>query len=73
MFRPAGIQPLHGVRSKTGWINAIYTVTAPLLSWLVRVAPNHMTTSERMGRAMISVVRNGYPSPILESADINRF
>jgi hypothetical protein len=32
-----------------------------------------MTTSERMGRAMISVVRNGYPSPILESADINRF
>ena len=26
MFRPAGIQPLHGVRSKTGWINAIYVV-----------------------------------------------
>ena len=20
MFRPAGIQPLHGVRSKTGWV-----------------------------------------------------
>ena len=73
MFRPPGIQPLHGVRSKTGWVNAIYAVTAPLLSWLVRVAPNHMTTSERMGRAMISVVRNGYPRPILESADINRF
>ena len=31
MFRPAGIQPLHGVRSKTGWIQAIYVVTAPLL------------------------------------------
>jgi hypothetical protein len=73
MFRPPGIQPLHGVRSKTGWVNAIYAVTAPLLSWLVRVAPNHMTTSERMGRAMISVVRNGYPKSILESADINRF
>jgi uncharacterized protein YbjT (DUF2867 family) len=73
MFRPSGIQPLHGVRSKTGWVNAIYAVTAPLLSWLVRVAPNHMTTSERMGRAMISVARNGYPKSILESADINRF
>jgi uncharacterized protein YbjT (DUF2867 family) len=73
MFRPPGIQPLHGVRSKTGWVNAIYTVTAPLLSWLVRVAPNHMTTSERMGRAMISVARNGHPKSILESADINRF
>jgi uncharacterized protein YbjT (DUF2867 family) len=73
MFRPPGIQPLHGVHSKTGWINAIYFVTAPLLSFLVRVVPDHMTTSERMGRAMISVVRNGYPTPILESADINRF
>ena len=73
MFRPPGIQPLHGVRSKTGWVNAIYAVPAPLLSYLVRAAPNHMTTSERMGRAMISVAREGYPRPILESADINRF
>src|SRR6185436_13602292 len=30
MFRPSGIQPLHGVRSKTPWINAVYAVTAPL-------------------------------------------
>ena len=32
MFRPGGIQPLHGMRSKTGWINAVYAVSAPLLS-----------------------------------------
>ena len=44
MFRPAGIQPLHGVRSKTGWINAIYVVSAPLLSYLTRIAPGYMTT-----------------------------
>ena len=71
MFRPAGIQPLHGVRSKTGWINAVYAVTAPLLSWIVRAAPNYMTTSEQLGRAMIKVARDGYPKPILESEDIN--
>ena len=71
MFRPAGIQPLHGVRSKTGWINAIYVVTAPLLSWLTRVAPGHMTTSEKLGRAMIKVARDGFERPILESEDIN--
>ena len=35
MFRPAGIQPLHGVRSKTAWVQAIYVVAAPLLSFLV--------------------------------------
>jgi uncharacterized protein YbjT (DUF2867 family) len=72
MFRPAGIQPLHGVRSKTGWINAIYTVTAPILSYLSRAAPHYMTTSEKLGRAMIKVVRDGYPKKILESEDINR-
>jgi uncharacterized protein YbjT (DUF2867 family) len=73
MFRPAGIQPLHGVRSNLAWAQPIYVATAPLLGWLVRVAPGSMTTTERVGRAMISVVRNGYPKPVLESADINRF
>lgn len=72
MFRPAGIQPLHGVRSKTAWVQAIYVVTAPLLSLLVRVAPAYMTTSEQLGRAMLKVVRDGYPKPVLESEDINR-
>jgi uncharacterized protein YbjT (DUF2867 family) len=71
MFRPAGIQPLHGVRSKTGWVNAIYVVTAPLLSYLARTAPKYMTTSEQLGRAMIKVARDGYPKPVLESEDIN--
>ncbi len=73
MFRPAGIQPLHGVRSNLAWAQPIYVATAPLLGWLVRVAPGSMTTTERVGRAMISVVRNGYPKPVLESEDINRF
>jgi len=71
LFRPAGIQPLHGVRSKTAWVNAIYVVAAPLLSYLTRVAPKYMTTSEQLGRAMIEVARDGYPKPVLESEDIN--
>ena len=71
MFRPAGIQPLHGVRSKTSWVQAIYVVTAPLLSYLARSAPKYMTTSEQLGRAMIKVARDGYPKPVLESEDIN--
>jgi len=72
MFRPAGIQPLHGVRSKTGWVQAIYVAAGPLLSFLVRVAPSYMTTSEQIGRAMLKVARDGYPKPVLESEDINR-
>jgi uncharacterized protein YbjT (DUF2867 family) len=71
MFRPAGIQPLHGVRSKTAWVQAIYVVAAPLLSYLARTSPKFMTTSEQLGRAMIKVARDGYPKPVLESEDIN--
>ena len=72
MFRPAGIQPLHGIRSKTGWVQAIYVAAAPLLSLLHRLAPAYMTTTEQVGRAMIKVAREGYPKPVLESEDINR-
>jgi uncharacterized protein YbjT (DUF2867 family) len=72
MFRPAGIQPLHGVKSKTAWVQAIYVVASPLLTWLNRAAPKYMTTTEQVGRAMIKVARDGFPKPVLESEDINR-
>jgi uncharacterized protein YbjT (DUF2867 family) len=72
MFRPAGIQPLHGIKSKTGWVQAIYVVTAPLLSLLHRTSPKFMTTTEQLGRAMIKVAREGFPKAVLESEDINR-
>jgi uncharacterized protein YbjT (DUF2867 family) len=71
MFRPAGIQPLHGIRSKTAWYQAVYVVAAPLLSLLNRVAPKYMTTTEQIGRAMIKVARDGFARPVLESEDIN--
>ena len=71
MFRPAGIQPLHGIRSKTAWVQAGYVVAAPLLSLLNRIAPKYVTTTEQVGRAMIGVARDGFPKPVLESEDIN--
>jgi uncharacterized protein YbjT (DUF2867 family) len=72
MFRPAGIQPLHGVRSKVAWQRAIFAGTAPLLPLLLRLAPAYVTTTERVGRAMLKVAREGYPKTVLESEDINR-
>src|ERR1700759_1210888 len=71
MFRPAGIQPLHGVKSKTAWIHATYVATAPLWALLNRIAPAYATTTEKVGRAMIKVAREGYKKPVLESEDIN--
>lgn len=71
MFRPGFIQPRHGVRSKTGLYRAVYAVTAPLLPVLGRLFPNAVTDTERLGRAMITVARDGAPQPVLQTRDIN--
>jgi uncharacterized protein YbjT (DUF2867 family) len=71
MFRPAGIQPLHGIKSKTAWYQALYVVAAPVLTLLHRIAPKYVTTTEQVGRAMIKVARDGCPKPVLESEDID--
>lgn len=71
MFRPGYIQPLAGVRSKTGLYQAMYTILGPLYPILQRLAPTHVTTSVNVGRAMIEVAVRGYPRQILENEDIN--
>ena len=72
MFRPAMIQPLHGIRSKTGWYNAIYAVTRPVLPLVRALAPRYVTTTEAVGRAMLVAAKRGAPSPIVENDEINR-
>ena len=69
VFRPAGIQPLHGIVSRTPAYRVLYTLTKPLLPLLLAVFPKYVTTTERLGRAMLKVSREGYAKPILESAD----
>jgi len=72
MFRPGIIQPLHGVKSKTGWYRMLYAVTKPLLTPLRLQFPAYILTTEQIGRAMLEIARHGAPKPILESADIAR-
>jgi uncharacterized protein YbjT (DUF2867 family) len=71
MFRPGGIIPLHGVKSKTKMYQLVYDVTRPIYPLLKKLFPNSITTSEQLGRAMIKVTRLGYPKSIMESSDIN--
>lgn len=70
-FRPGAIQPLHGITSRT----KSYRVLLALFGWLFPViralAPSSVTTTERMGRAMLHVARRGYPERVLEANDIN--
>jgi uncharacterized protein YbjT (DUF2867 family) len=70
MFRPGLIVPLHGIRSKTAFYQATYTVLRPVLPLMLRMFPNQVTTTEVVGRAMLRVAKSGYPKHVLESADI---
>jgi hypothetical protein len=71
MVRPAVVQPLHGERSRATLSRVGYVVMAPFLSLLKAVAPKYVTTSERIGRAMIQLAKHGGPKRVLESADID--
>jgi uncharacterized protein YbjT (DUF2867 family) len=70
MFRPALIQPRHGVVSRTRSYRIFYTLMLPLLP-LLRAFPSITTTTDRVGRAMLASVRGGAPRPIVTSRDIN--
>lgn len=72
MFRPGLIQPLRGVRSRTGWYQALYTVMSPVVPLMRRLAPQLVTTTVAVGRGMIRVAAEGYSKPILDTRDINR-
>jgi hypothetical protein len=72
MFRPAYIQPLKGVRSKTWWYQAVYDVIGFFYPLLRRLFPLSATTTVNVGRAMIEVAGNGYAKKILGSTEINR-
>jgi uncharacterized protein YbjT (DUF2867 family) len=70
MFRPGGIQPMHGERSKTRAYRIGYVLAKPLLPLLRRMFPGSIMTTEEIGRAMINVVRRGAPKRILVTSDI---
>jgi uncharacterized protein YbjT (DUF2867 family) len=72
MLRPAFIQPMHGIRSKTTLYRVVYAMSGPLMPLLRSIAPNYVTTTEQMGRAMLSLVKTGFARRVLENADINR-
>ena len=72
MFRPGVIVPLHGIKSRTMIYRVPYAVLGPILPLLKRLFPKYVTTTEKLGRAMLSAAKRGAPKAILESADINQ-
>jgi uncharacterized protein YbjT (DUF2867 family) len=70
MFRPGYIHPVDGVRSKTAWVRALYLVLGPIIAGVMRARGRGIVTTTSLGQAMLAVTRHGYPTQILEPADI---
>ena len=70
MFRPGYIQPLHGIRTKTKWYGAVYAMMGPLYPVWKLLFPKYVTTTECLGRAMLTVAKRGAPKSVLENQDI---
>jgi uncharacterized protein YbjT (DUF2867 family) len=71
MFRPGLIVALHGIKSRTKLYRVIYSLGHPFWEPLGKLFPHSVTTTEKVGRAMLAVARSGTPKPILEPRDIN--
>lgn len=66
-FRPGFMRATPGQRN----LPSFYMWLGWLFPIVQLVAPNHVSTLEEVGRAMIRCVTDGYPQAILEIRDIN--
>ncbi len=69
MFRPGAIQPMHGERTKSVWIDRVYAASRPLMPILRRIAGSSINDTESIGRAMIAVATGDLP-PALDDLAI---
>jgi uncharacterized protein YbjT (DUF2867 family) len=72
MFRPGLIVPMHGITSRTKLYRVLYRLMSPIVPLIRAAFPDSVTTTERVGRAMLAVARNGYKKQLLDPVDINQ-
>ena len=71
MFRPGLIYPARGERSRTYVYNLVYAIVRPLYPILKLIMPGKITTTAKVGKAMINATTNGFHSKILNTKAIN--
>lgn len=70
-IRPAYVHPMHGIVPSDRVYRSLYKVVGLLYPLLRALFPRSVTTTERLGRAMIRVAKHGAPKRVLESADLS--
>ena len=70
MFRPGAIIPEGGIKSRTPLYNALYILLRPFFPLLKKM--KSVTTTRKLGMAMINVIFNPQPLKHLEGKNINQ-
>jgi uncharacterized protein YbjT (DUF2867 family) len=70
MFRPGGIIPLRGIKSRTKSYQFIYDYFMWLVKLIKLLAPNSVVNTTQIGKAMINSIVHGYEKKILGPKDI---
>jgi hypothetical protein len=70
MFRLAVIRPMHGIVSRTRSYRLGYLIGWPFLQ-LLRLIPNAMSSTENIGLAMLECARDGAPTTLLGTREMN--
>ncbi|WP_405014618.1 epimerase [Kitasatospora sp. NBC_01539] len=72
--RPAFVQPVHGVRSRTPLYRWAATALTPVAPVLRRLFPSVVVTTGQLGRAVLGLARHGHPGTrVLENRDLVAF
>lgn len=70
MFRPGYIQPMKDIKSKTKWVQFMYTLFWPVYS-ILKHFPGAATNTSNMGLAMINTLDGSYRKQVLGNKEIN--
>jgi uncharacterized protein YbjT (DUF2867 family) len=70
VFRPAMIQPLNGIKSKTASYRIIYGLAAPFLSAARHFWPNYISTTQELGKALLAAAKSATGKRIVEAGQI---
>lgn len=68
-FRPGVILPKRGVKSKTKLYHYFYVISRPFFPLMERI--KSVTTTEKLGQAMIALVKTPQEAKVLSGKDIN--
>jgi uncharacterized protein YbjT (DUF2867 family) len=71
VVRPAFVRPLHGITSRTPLYQFFYTWLGWIFPILNALRPSMVTTTERLGKAMLVLAKRGASMHVLETRDFN--